>query len=240
MRAPPSGPGPQTAGVTIMRSRRRQTTVSIQVTERGIVVRAPLHTPESQIRAILTARRAWLDKTWQAVQQRRSIRSQPWFERPLFLRGQRLAVRYRCQPDARRWTVTAAGGVVWVAGPAPDARDEAAYRAVVRWLRRQARADLEARVAHWSARTGLVPSSIRVRDQRTRWGSCSTQGNLNFNWRLVMAPPAAADYVVVHELCHLREMNHSPRFWRLVESVLPDYRLQRKWLAEHGPQLRLF
>jgi predicted metal-dependent hydrolase len=81
---------------------------------------------------------------------------------------------------------------------------------------------------------------IEVRDQRTRWGSCSARGTLSFNWRLVLAPFDVLDYVVVHELCHLREPNHSSRFWRLVESRRPDWRAQRAWLHEHGPELLAF
>jgi predicted metal-dependent hydrolase len=81
---------------------------------------------------------------------------------------------------------------------------------------------------------------IQIRDQRTRWGSCSTRGTLSFNWRLVLAPFEVLDYVVVHELCHLREPNHSRRFWRLVESRRPDWQVQRDWLHEHGPELLAF
>jgi predicted metal-dependent hydrolase len=87
---------------------------------------------------------------------------------------------------------------------------------------------------------GVSVERIQVRDQRTRWGSCSARGTLSFNWRLVLAPFEVLDYVVVHELCHLREPNHSRRFWRLVESRRPDWRTQRDWLHEHGPELLAF
>ena len=78
---------------------------------------------------------------------------------------------------------------------------------------------------------------VHSRDQRSRWGSCSSKHNLNFNWKLILAPPQALDYVVVHELCHLHEFNHSPRFWRLVESQMPDYEAWKKWLKIHGSEL---
>ncbi len=81
---------------------------------------------------------------------------------------------------------------------------------------------------------------IEIRDQRTRWGSCSTRGTLSFNWRLVLAPYDVLDYVVVHELCHLREPNHSHRFWRLVETRRPAWREHRDWLHVHGPELLAF
>lgn len=87
---------------------------------------------------------------------------------------------------------------------------------------------------------GVAWSRIEIRDQRSRWGSCSTRGTLSFNWRLVLAPFEVLDYVVVHELCHLREANHSPRFWKLVEGRRPDWREHRNWLHEHGPELLAF
>ena len=82
-------------------------------------------------------------------------------------------------------------------------------------------------------------SAIAIRDQKTRWGSCSGRGTLSFNWRLMLAPPKVLDYVVVHELCHLEHMNHSKDFWACVESILPDYKEYRKWLKEHGHELTL-
>jgi len=87
---------------------------------------------------------------------------------------------------------------------------------------------------------GVRYERIQIRDQKTRWGSCSTRGTLSFNWRLVLAPFEVLDYVVVHELCHLREPNHSRRFWRVVESRRPDWRVQRDWLHKHGPELLAF
>jgi predicted metal-dependent hydrolase len=87
---------------------------------------------------------------------------------------------------------------------------------------------------------GVSYRRIEVRDQRTRWGSCSTIGTLSFNWRLVLAPFDVLDYVVVHELCHLVEPNHSRRFWRLVEKRRPNWRVQRDWLDRHGPELLAF
>ena len=87
---------------------------------------------------------------------------------------------------------------------------------------------------------GVEPGRVQIRDQRSRWGSCSTRGTLSFNWRLVLAPFDVLDYVVVHELCHLREPNHSSRFWKLVEQRRPDWRAQRDWLHEHGPELLAF
>lgn len=87
--------------------------------------------------------------------------------------------------------------------------------------------------------TGGSYTRITIRDQKTRWGSCSSTGTLSFNYRLMYAPPRVLDYVVVHELCHLTFMNHSKDFWNLVASVLPDYKVHRTWLKEHGQELNI-
>lgn len=102
-----------------------------------------------------------------------------------------------------------------------------------------AKAYFPKRAAHFAAITGGTYHRITIRDQKTRWGSCSAKGTLSFNWRLMLAPPAVLDYVVVHELCHLTHMNHSKAFWALVESACPDYRTHRKWLKDHGQTLVL-
>lgn len=95
------------------------------------------------------------------------------------------------------------------------------------------------RVEYYLPMTGGAYSSIRVADQKTRWGSCSSNGVLSFNWRLMLAPPRVLDYVVVHELCHLTHMNHSKNFWSMVESVYPNYKEYENWLKENGHKLVL-
>jgi predicted metal-dependent hydrolase len=100
--------------------------------------------------------------------------------------------------------------------------------------RREARARISLIAQSEAAALGVAYSRLTVRDQRSRWGSCSSKGALNFNWRLVLAPHDVLDYVVVHEICHLVELNHGPRFWRLVERRRPNYRDSKRWLDEHG------
>jgi predicted metal-dependent hydrolase len=114
---------------------------------------------------------------------------------------------------------------------------DAVRMAIERWYRRQAHHVFAERAEHWNARFGYNYGRIAIRDQKSRWGSCSRQGNLNFNWRLLLAPLAVLDYIVIHELAHLKEGNHSPRFWALVAGQCPDYRDQRAWLRQHGPEL---
>lgn len=111
--------------------------------------------------------------------------------------------------------------------------------ALVNKHKKYARKIFESRVAYFHQFTGGNYTSITIRDQKTRWGSCSGRGTLSFNWRLILAPPEILDYVVVHELCHLTHMNHSKEFWSLVGNVIPDYKIRKKWLKENGHTLRL-
>lgn len=107
-----------------------------------------------------------------------------------------------------------------------------------RFYRSKAREVIADTVAHYADRLNLSYKRIAIRDQKTRWGSCSSAGNLNFSYRLVMAPLKVVDYVVVHELCHLKEMNHSKGFWVLVSKVLPDYKERKKWLVDNSLSLK--
>ena len=104
-------------------------------------------------------------------------------------------------------------------------------------LTEQARRELPQRAAEFAWQMGVTYGRITIRHQKTRWGSCSSKGNLNFNCLLMLTPREVQDYVLVHELAHRAEMNHSPRFWALVEKILPDYREQRKWLRTEGRRL---
>lgn len=93
------------------------------------------------------------------------------------------------------------------------------------------------RLAYYSSIIGVSYNDVRIKEQKTRWGSCSGKGNLNFNWKLVTAPMEILDYVIIHELCHLRFLNHSKQFWHMVEMYMPDYNNARKWLKDNGMRL---
>lgn len=107
-----------------------------------------------------------------------------------------------------------------------------------RTIRDQARRELPKRLLELAACHGLAVSRVSIRNQRSRWGSCGRDGHICLNWRLILMPPLVCNYVLVHELMHLRLMDHSPAFWRLVAAALPDYRTARDWLRRTGPSLR--
>ena len=115
-----------------------------------------------------------------------------------------------------------------------------APRRLADWLQNEARTDLVKRVEHHAAALDCSPKRLSVRDQSTRWGSCSTSGTLSFSWRLIFAPGFVLDYVAAHEVAHLREMNHSQRFWRLVRQTVPEMQRARAWLKQNGAELHRF
>jgi predicted metal-dependent hydrolase len=124
--------------------------------------------------------------------------------------------------------------VAWIGGlalPLPQ------VPSLAMWYREQARAEIVRNVEREAARLGVTYTRLSIRDQQTRWGSCSKGGALSFNWRLVVAPSAILAYVVVHELCHVLRHDHSPVFWQLVALARPSFREERRWLADHGHEL---
>jgi predicted metal-dependent hydrolase len=119
-------------------------------------------------------------------------------------------------------------------------RPEHATRRLLDWLKREARKRIDERVAEYAEQLGVRPKHITIRDTSSRWGSCSSARSLSFSWRLILAPPAVLDYVVAHEVSHLRELNHRPRFWRLVESIIPDMEKSQNWLSQNGALLHRY
>lgn len=111
---------------------------------------------------------------------------------------------------------------------------------LTQWFRTQARDIFTEKTHYWSKILGLAPTAIHIRTQKTRWGSCNPKtGTLNFNWKILIAPDEIIDYLVVHELCHLRIPNHSRDFWQLVGAILPDYQAHKTWLKQYGSELEL-
>ena len=152
--------------------------------------------------------------------------SVPYLGRPLYLRI--------TSDHVKRGTATLRGNDLVVVKPAIRADGGSL---VEEWYRYQAKTFIKARVDLLAGELGVRYGRITIRGQQTRWASCSPKGNLSFNWRLMMAPEEIVDYVIIHELTHLTEMNHTARFWRLLETRCPAWREQRKWLSNHGSEL---
>lgn len=142
--------------------------------------------------------------------------------------GEEYALRIRQYPSYRKPGIMLSQGELLVLCAEPDEGKVAA--ALREWYVCQAKQVIPERVAHYAQRMGETYGNVRIKDLKSRWGSCSSKRNLNFNWRLVLAPLSVLDYVVVHELCHLKEMNHSRAFWDLVAAEMPDYKKMQLWL----------
>lgn len=147
---------------------------------------------------------------------------------------------FRGEPHAVQFTQRDKGATVVVRksadGPVIDVRGRPEHcgRRLRDWLREEAKRDLDERVSFHAKRLGLTPRRLSLRDQTSRWGSCSSKGALSFSWRLILAPPHVLDYVAAHEVAHLAEMNHGPRFWALVRQTNPEMDQARQWLRQHG------
>lgn len=126
-------------------------------------------------------------------------------------------------------------GVLWVGG-----RSDTLPGRVRRWIRNRALEEIQPRARDMGRQVGRSPSRVAVRDTRSRWGSCTRDGSLSFSWRLVMAPEYVLDYVVAHEVAHLRHLDHSDRFWALVANICPDHKTARAWLRRNGPDLHRY
>lgn len=215
--------------------RRRH--VHLMVNDGGTLeVRAPWRFSLPSAREVLRENAQWVLRTLENAREKLAGRPRlvSGARLPLLDACLRLDVRPRAQIDlfgtARRprGSVERRGGVLRTS---PASLDEGEVRRLLEsWYRGAAARHLASRVEHYAPRLGVEPASVAIRGQRTCWGSCSGQGRISLNWRLMMVPGAFADYVVVHELCHLRHMNHSPRFWAMVESAIPDYRQRARGL----------
>ena len=233
--------GEKTIEYAIVRSARRRKTVALRVDPAGrVLVLAPAGLDQRYLRDFVVKQAAWivgrLEESASTPPRPQLLTGStvPYLGQTIALDVQSAAVR---APAA---TNTESGLLVRVPlGLDGDQHAHAVRWALERWYGRRALEYLDATVARWVPITGLPPANILIRDQKRRWASCAPDGTLRFNWRLVMAEPALIDYVVVHELAHLKHPNHSAAFWAEVERVIPDFKERRTRLRADGPQLSL-
>lgn len=237
----------------LLRRNPRARRISLQVSEarRGAVLTMPPYSSYAEADAFLSRHLAWLKERLAGLGE-----SVPFTHGAVMpLRGYAHALRFAGAVRRR--------GVVWVEAAeetqasfswpyTADRSEESlprlcvageekhAPRRLLDWLKRQAQSDLKICVDLHANSLGLEPKRIVVRDQTTRWGSCSATGALSFSWRLVLAPAFVLDYLAAHEVAHLAQMNHGPRFWALVERTMPQYETARAWLRKHGASLHCY
>jgi predicted metal-dependent hydrolase len=214
-------------------TRQKRKTVALYVRDGGVEVRAPLRMSKAEIDRFVESKREWvlrqLGKHADLAEQKAAFVVDYGSAVPY--RGGEYPVR-----GHEKRTVMFDDAFVVPTGLSP----EQVKRACVLIYRLLARRDLTEKVIEYAGRMGVKPSAVKINDAKTRWGSCSSKNSLNFSWRIMMADDDVIDYLVVHELAHIKELNHSARFWSIVEGVLPDYKgrqarlkeLQKKLCAE--------
>ena len=225
----------------VRRSRRRKKTVQISVDGGDVRVASPVGTSDEDLRAIVRKRAAWILK--------HSTEAMPEAAPKRFVSGETLPYLGRnvmmiVKPaDARHTVVRFDHWRFRIDAPSHlngDERTEALRKAIVVWYRERAAEHVLSVVKRWWPRLGQGEMSpILIRDQRQRWGSCSSNGTLRFNWRAMMLKPALIEYIVAHELAHLTHQNHAKEFWNLLASVMPDSQQRRRDLREAGRRLPL-
>ena len=225
----------------VQRSERRKKTVQITMDGGRVLVAAPSGAPNSKLESIVLKRAPWIlrqvpDSGFQASQKRFvSGETLPYLGRNVRLLVEPFEVHsteLRFDHWSFRITVP-----VWLD---ESKRYDAIRKVVVQWYRRRAAQRLPRTVELWRKRMGWPETpEVLIRDQRQRWGSCAPDGTLRFNWRVVMLEPPLAEYVVVHELAHLKVGSHSSEYWSLVSSLLPDAQQRRRRLREAGKMLPL-
>lgn len=233
---------------TLRRSpRARRLRVTIHP-ERGVLVSVPASRgratrPDPLVEAFLRERQDWIRghlERHEATRVRLDERPHVDDGRLVPFRGEPHRIRVVAAPAGTRTSrVSRVGGEeedeLLVERAPRDRRDTAAI--LEAWFRVRARQALDEAIDRHGPALGVVPRSITIRDTTSRWGSCSRRGALSFSWRLVLAPPEALEAVAVHELCHLRVFGHSPAFWALLETRVPDHTTWRRWLRAHAPEL---
>ena len=231
--------GGTTIEYAVTRSARRKKTIEITLDPfEGVLVAAPARASDEHIRSVIQKRAAWI--------LRKATTSDFKPRRREFVSGESLPylgreVRMFVEPtDRTRATLKFDHWNFRVLAPAllnGEDRRSRVRSAFVAWYRNRAAERLPSLVERWCPRLGVEPTGVLIRGQRQRWGSCSPDGTLRFNWRVVMTEPALINYVVVHEMLHLKHQNHSERYWREVARVMPDYMVRRQRLKEVGPYL---
>lgn len=214
--------------------RRKRRTIGMRISPQGLVVHAPVRISLSQLNELLLSKAHWI-LTKLRAQQELVIEPFAWRDGGnLLWLGNEMLLNLR--QDARSRAIAHEPGQLHVALPKPD--DAATVsRKVLLWYRKQALTDFSRRLEILAARLGVKTPPLYLSNARSRWGSCNSRGEIRLNWRLIQAPPHIINYVICHELAHLKEMNHSARFWAVVERLHPDYKRAEKELKALSARL---
>lgn len=215
----------------------RRRTIGLRIDANGLTVHTPKRIPLHTLESLLQNKSDWIARKLEEWQGQARPPAFEWRDgAALQYLGQGIQLSLR--QDARNRALTFDGATLCVAQPDP-ADIKSVQRKVAQWLAKQARTDFERRIALLATRLGVPLPPVYLSNARTRWGSCNSRGEIRLHWRLIQAPPHIIHYVVAHELAHLKEMNHSQKFWAWVEKLCPDYRSARDELKALSHALHL-
>jgi predicted metal-dependent hydrolase len=220
------------SNVQIIRSNRKSFSLEVKVGGQ-LVVRAPKQATDKDVRAVLNQKAEWIDRTRVKLK-----RKYPNFQPKTFTPGEKfwyLGQQYPLKLTNRQHPLLELDSAFHLARSAQDRAREV----FIEWYREETRRITADLIQQYSQSHRFNPNRVRITSAMTRWGSCSGKNNLNFTYRLSMAPLSVIDYVVVHELVHLKVRNHSPDFWNVLAAIMPDYKEKRDWLKRHGALLSL-
>lgn len=219
---------------------RKRKSFELRVEPPGIVkVVAPKSAKEAEVLELVESKARWINQKLSEIRElesRRCHREYKDGEAFLYL-GRNWPLEVVLDSAVAKPFVSLDAGSLRIVS---DRADKEHLSAVLeKWYRQRAVEKIKERLCHYGKIVGVEPNAVRIKNQKKRWGSCSSLGNLNFNWRCIMAPIEVIDYIVVHELCHLVHMNHSSKYWALVGRIMPDYQNYRDWLRLNGISMEL-
>ena len=225
---------------TLLRTQRK--TIGITITKDGAVkVAAPIRATERQILEIVNKKASWIIKKLEEIEKSLSSDiNERRYENGsrVFYLGREYVIGICRDYGIKRPVIELYPDKINIKLLHDNVFDESQIKAILReWYVKQFEVIIKDRISRYSSIIGVRPSKVTIKEQKTRWGSCSTKGNINLNWKLVMAPLEVVDYVIVHELSHMRRMDHSYKFWEIVGNILPEYSDRRKWLRVNGSKL---
>ena len=230
----------------LIQKARRKTTIGFQVMPDGVVrVSIPQHYPADHVPTLLARKERWINKRLQLVQQHAALTASRQYQNGehFYVLGQAYALqRIRSPAHADNILVrcTTAALEVYV-GDLADATESVIQTAIktrlTAWYQDTAKDLLTQRTWYFAQPLKCMPKSIQVKSYKSRWGCCSRNHEISYNWLIIMAPQCIVDYLIVHELCHIQHHHHGASFWQAVEQVMPDYQAARTWLREQGHRL---
>lgn len=214
----------------------RKKSASIQLDGKVVKVRVPRTLSDERIRELVARRTSWITAKLKEAAERPVVKPKEYVSGETF---PCLGRNYRLKVTAGEETsIRLRGGYIQAIVRGTDERPRETVRSMLTvWYQERAKKSLGEKTERFAKIVEVEPRSVTVKDYKSRWGSCSSSGDISYNWRIVLAPHRIVDYVVVHELCHMLEHNHSGRYWKLVEKYVPDYRERRDWLKNHSLSL---